>query len=479
MAKNKKTNKSVVWVPKKGTPTQKPLHIFVSTPTWREFDAGTAVALSNLMQWANFDDTVRISWSMGVGDSLISRARSEQATKFLLGPQHGDILFFIDSDIVFQPEQVIQLASWCKDSEYGIVCGAYPTRGNEMPRLAQRVYPGTAIQVGQPIDKPIEIIYPSTGFIAIRRDVLQAVADTLPICHSGRTSEMYPLFLPMIADHNDGAGPEYLSEDWAFAARARALGFKSYMDTSIILGHVGTRTYYANDIRTNPMGTSYIMMTEGSVDRTDLTGDLAQQLKLGFMEVMQLVQNNNGPSELTEALKTVDTTNREAVEKLYNTDGSWLLANAQYALSPLFWDDSKVGFASSGRILDIASPLGTAALYAVRNKRPTQYFAWPQVCKEFVESRVSRRPGYRMSIVDSVAQATEVDMVYAIGSLNLMTEDLVEEIVKGAAEKLINGGSFYYVAASPEMPRVTSVEYVRQTLDKYMTNTGGIRWIKE
>jgi hypothetical protein len=473
-----KTKSKPLWIQQQAQQAQKqqPLRIFLSTCIWREFDAATAVAITKLMQWHTIEQDVNIYWSVGVGDSLISRSRSEQATKFLFSPHNSDVLVFIDSDIIFQPEQVVKLARWCQQG-YPIVCGAYVTRGSELPRLAQRLTPGVAVDIGTPIEEPVEITYPSTGFIAIRRDVVQAVADTMEICHSGRMSEMYPLFMPMVYDHGDGAGPEYLSEDWSFARRAAQLGYKSYMDTSLILGHVGTRSYWASDIRSNPLGTTYVLVTEGALDRTDLLGDLSQTLEMDKQELAETVQTLTAVNDLKDELESVDTHDVDALANHYNSSKSWLFANAQMVFSPLYFDGAKLPMAASGRVLDIASPLATISVATAKLLRPTQYYAWPEVNKVIAYSRMKRQ-GVPFAILDNLDQAQPVEFVHAVGSLDSMPESMVEEVVRKAVGKLVPGGSFFYVPPLREMPRITSEETIRGILNKYLTDTNGLRWVK-
>jgi hypothetical protein len=48
--------------------------------------------------------------------------------------------------------------------------------------------------------------------------------------------------MPMIQKDHDGT-PMYLTLDFAFSQRVRDAGFKVFLDSRIILGHMGTKMY--------------------------------------------------------------------------------------------------------------------------------------------------------------------------------------------------------------------------------------------
>jgi SAM-dependent methyltransferase len=168
------------------------------------------------------------------GDALVSRARSVAASRWLQETD-DDVFLMVDDDITFQPEvaeQVVRLAR-----ERDIACAGYPVRSGQ--HLALRGLEGPNIDIGfGPAEQPLEIQYAATGFLAVHRRVLEQLAKTLTLCHEDQPWAFYPFFLPMLVEI-DGV-MVYLSEDWAFSERARAAGFKVWLDPAARIGHLAT-----------------------------------------------------------------------------------------------------------------------------------------------------------------------------------------------------------------------------------------------
>lgn len=168
------------------------------------------------------------------GDGLISRARSIIASRWW-AETADDVLLMIDDDIVFTPENAEHLVALCRDG-HDIVSAVYPVR--DAGHLALRGTGATGTLAFGPREQPCEIRYASTGFLAVHRKVLDALMPTLPWCHTNQPWAFKPLFLPMVVEDLDFVGHNYLSEDWAFCERARAAGFKIWLDPTIVLGHL-------------------------------------------------------------------------------------------------------------------------------------------------------------------------------------------------------------------------------------------------
>ena len=76
---------------------------------------------------------------------------------------------------------------------------------------------------------------------------------TLKLLHpNARHMRSYPFFesKPMHLDPPDPSGTDkiWLSEDWDFCEKVRAIGMKVYADTRIQLGHVGQRVVTFKDV---------------------------------------------------------------------------------------------------------------------------------------------------------------------------------------------------------------------------------------
>lgn len=168
-------------------------------------------------------------------ESLIDRARAIAATRFLA--TDGDVLFFLDDDVLFNPSDIIQLINDCMEKR-SIIGGPYMLK-KEGNVLAVRPFDlSKEIIIGKGGSLQ-EMRWVSTGFMAIHRDVIEAIAKTLPTANIGREMELIPMFQPYV---HQG---DYLSEDWSFCQRAADLGFKIWLDSRIVLGHVGSHIFSA------------------------------------------------------------------------------------------------------------------------------------------------------------------------------------------------------------------------------------------
>jgi hypothetical protein len=166
--------------------------------------------------------------------ALIDRVRSNAATKFL--ESEGKILIMLDDDIIYNPEYIYQLIEDCLDKK-SIVTGPYVKKALPADDLALCPLAGNeSFDIG-PTGKVQEIKLGATGFMAIHRDVLEAMAAAIPMCNNGTDYELIPMFMPFVKDG------DYYGEDFAFCERARQLGFKIWVDTRFVLGHSGSFVY--------------------------------------------------------------------------------------------------------------------------------------------------------------------------------------------------------------------------------------------
>ncbi|HUY90514.1 MAG TPA: sulfotransferase [Pirellulales bacterium] len=173
------------------------------------------------------------------GHSQIDLGRSQLATEVLA--QGCEETLWIDSDVVFEPDDVERLRSHGES----VVSAVYPKKG---PRaLACHVLPGTQEIVFGEGGGLIEILYAATGFLLVKRKVYYDMQHMLglPSCNQRFGNPVVPYFLPLVKP--DGVGQWYLSEDYSFCERARQCGYRIWADTTIRLGHIGKYTYYWED----------------------------------------------------------------------------------------------------------------------------------------------------------------------------------------------------------------------------------------
>jgi len=171
-------------------------------------------------------------WLTNAHESLITRARNTMVSTFL--KTRFDTLLFIDADIEFQPEDVAKL--WNLDCD--IAVGAYPMKRLDKPLSAWR---GGKLVSIEGETEPFEVDYAGTGFMMIKRDLLNEMINRHPELEheEGFVGKCWALFNTMVWNG------VFLSEDYAFCQRARDMGKKIICDPTIKLIHHGSYAYGA------------------------------------------------------------------------------------------------------------------------------------------------------------------------------------------------------------------------------------------
>lgn len=224
-----------------------------------------AYMLSVIRLMASVGDQIELSLTLLGSDALITRARSTLVAKFLDDPR-ATHLMFIDSDIGFEPEQFARLFRLDKD----FTAAMYPVKEFDWARFEQRLgngepagYAGLNFVGTFCSEEDLKVenefataIYAGTGFQLIRRNVFERLIEAYPELKysnihakqdtaSPGPGNRYALFDPMI-DPDSGT---YLSEDYAFCMRWRAIGGEIWLDTESRLTHVGPSDYQGDSAR--------------------------------------------------------------------------------------------------------------------------------------------------------------------------------------------------------------------------------------
>lgn len=190
---------------------------------------------------------IRVSIELLGYESLITRGRNALVTRFLDSPA-ATHLMFIDADIGFDPAQVARMLNFGED----VVAGMYPLKLIEWEAACRGGAAAALRYVGTPctgaaLEQRRGFVtgeYAGTGFMLIRRDVLERMAAAYPetrytaIHTAARPSDslnQHALFDCMI----DPETGHYLSEDFTFCRRWREIGGRIWLDTQSTLIHVG------------------------------------------------------------------------------------------------------------------------------------------------------------------------------------------------------------------------------------------------
>jgi hypothetical protein len=239
--------------------------LFIATPCFGGMV--TAVYAGSLLKllFACQQRNVELKTQMMGGDALVTRARANLVANFLDDPTMTHLLF-IDADIGFEPAQVFRLLDFDAD----VTAAVYPIKRVNWRKMAGLAATGRTDLAAASLDYVLDVEdrtrivtrdgfiklrYAGTGFLMIRRAVLEAMCQRYPelkFRHQyaaadefGPSENRYALFDCMI----DQATGSYLSEDYSFCARWTAMGGEIWADASSRLVHVGS-IQFSGDLAT-------------------------------------------------------------------------------------------------------------------------------------------------------------------------------------------------------------------------------------
>jgi hypothetical protein len=211
--------------------------IFIALPAY-DFKVSLKLAIS-LARFTQVAGKHGISVHMGsiCGCSVVSRARN-LLVKDMIDSDATDLLF-IDSDINFEPDDILRLMAWGADPKKGIVAGVPRTRSENKVYIADLDYDenGELTMNGMGLVRGKRV---ATAFMLIRREVFEQMMTAHPewVYKDQRSDRMIPcLFDFKLTDEG------YMGEDFLFCDRAREIGFEVWIDPSIQLGHMGVQEY--------------------------------------------------------------------------------------------------------------------------------------------------------------------------------------------------------------------------------------------
>lgn len=234
--------------------------LFISTPMYGGqcfgFYAQSLLQLNNKLRDANIESMMSFMFN----ESLITRARNALAHQFL--KTDCTHLFFIDADIRFNAADVIPMLEADKD----IICGIYPKKEinwGSVKRAMDAGVPndqlkwhtgsfvvnlvGYAGEVTVPVNQPVEIWNGGTGFMIIKREVFEKLADKVPsytndvtdLAGNIKADEIKEFFATSIEPGTN----RLLSEDYHFCRIWREAGGQVWAAPWAHLSHIGSYVF--------------------------------------------------------------------------------------------------------------------------------------------------------------------------------------------------------------------------------------------
>lgn len=266
--------------------------LFIATPMYGGMANGLYVKSCLDLQGMMSQYGVETRFSFLFNESLITRARNYLVDEFLRsGFTH---LLFIDSDIDFNPQDVLALLALDKD----IIGAPYPKKSINWRNVAAAVQQNPNVEAGKleavagdyvfnpvpgtkqfNVSEPLEVMEIGTGYMMIKRGVFDIFRDKYPHLnykpdHAGQANfdgsryihayfdtvidnnytfqDVHNLMTKAAAGHDvkedfkrllelqDGASHRYLSEDYMFCQYWRKIGGKIWLCPWMKTQHVGT-----------------------------------------------------------------------------------------------------------------------------------------------------------------------------------------------------------------------------------------------
>lgn len=219
--------------------------IFIALPAY-DFKVSLKLAVS-LARFTQIAPQHGIDVHIGsiCGCSVVSRARNLLVKDFL--DSDATELLFIDSDINFEPEDILRLMAWGTDTRKGIVAAVPRVRDPNPVYIANLDYDEnrelTMNRMGL-----VRAEHVATAFMWVNRKVFEDLVEAHPewtYWDKRAGKDLSAIFDFKVTREG------YIGEDFLFCDRAREAGYEVWIDPTITLGHMGVQEYtgnFGNDI---------------------------------------------------------------------------------------------------------------------------------------------------------------------------------------------------------------------------------------
>lgn len=191
----------------------------------------TTMCFMNLTTDKDLTSAVYLQPQLSIGQSSITKARSENVTSWYKTAKSGDLFMFLDSDQTFVSGDILRSLYYIKSAD--VVCGSYSRKNGTMT-----VQPKNVVSFYK--NREGELWYGSTGFMMFTWDIVHKIISSIggPIPTS-LTSEAYALFLERVVSEPEINRKDlWLSEDYSFCWLVRQNGGKIMGYISPTIGHI-------------------------------------------------------------------------------------------------------------------------------------------------------------------------------------------------------------------------------------------------
>ena len=193
--------------------------------------------MTSILKFVLLASKVGLNWSLDTmaNESLVTRARNNLMAK-MMANQAATHFMFIDADIKFEAEDIFRMIA----TDKAIVAGLYPKKSYP---IALNLNLNQETKIQGPL---FTVDTVATGFLMFKRkvyeDLIAAHPNTKYVDDVGLGKQYEPHMYAIFDCVIDEQG-HYLSEDWTFCRRAKALGYEIWADSRIKLNHTGTHEF--------------------------------------------------------------------------------------------------------------------------------------------------------------------------------------------------------------------------------------------
>ena len=247
-------------------------HIFIATPCYGgQLGEPYFRSMMKLAILCNQYD-INFTVSTLANESLITRGRNTLVSFFMEHPE-ATHLFFVDADIEFDPNDMLRMVAYDKP----VVVGAYPKKAINWNSIINAARDGTeedqhtieghssnyvvnfdfckdedgnVVNQIQIRDNLIKLKDAGTGFMCIKREVIQQMFDKHPelsYANDINVDQKFEKHMYALCDCIiDPESRRYLSEDYTFCRRWQDMDGEVFLDPRTALNHVGHYTFRGN-----------------------------------------------------------------------------------------------------------------------------------------------------------------------------------------------------------------------------------------
>ena len=189
--------------------------------------------MTSLLRFILLAQQAGLNWSLDtmVNESLVTRARNNLMAKMMSNPAATHFMF-IDADIRFQPESILQMIACDKE----VIGGLYPKKALPVNYVIN-LKPETKIQ-----GDIFTVDTTGTGFLLFKRQVYEKMIAQFPetkyVDDVGLGKQYEPMMYSIFDCKIDARGHD-LSEDWLFCRRWQDMGGEIWVHSKVLLNHIG------------------------------------------------------------------------------------------------------------------------------------------------------------------------------------------------------------------------------------------------